>query len=335
MVAAPIAVSGSESGPRPINLRKDVQGVLALLNQVFRPTLDAAGQRALSNLSLSNQPWVILRLRELADDFVPGFVWEESGQIVGNVSLLTTRMDGRYVVANVAVHTAYRRRGIARALMEMAIDKIEGRDGREILLQVEESNVPAIALYHQLGFDTIGSVTSWRSSLSRMAPLPLSPGESPMDAPGSVFLRPQRRGEWAAAWRLDRASVHPDLHWPEPLPRDAYKMGFLRWLGNLLNGRRAETWVARNPDGAMVGLGTILSEWGRAHTLSLRIHPAWRGRIERVLLAKLLRRLQYLPRRNLRMEHPADDAVTASLLREANFSARRTLTVMKLELSNS
>jgi len=332
MVAAPIAVSGSESGPRPINLRKDVQGVLALLNHVFRPTLDAAGQRALNNLSLSNQPWVILRLRQFADDFVPGFVWEESGQIVGNVSLLTTDVDGRYVVANVAVHPEHRRRGIARALMEMAVEKIEGRDGREILLQVEESNAAAIALYDQLGFDTIGSVTSWRSSLSRMALLPLSPDESGVDGAGPVRLRPLRRGEWAAAWHLDRASVHADLHWPEPLPRDAYKMGFLRWLGNLLNGRRAETWVARSPGDTMVGLGTILSEWGRAHTLSLRIHPSWRGRIERVLLAKLLRRLQYLPRRNLRMDHPADDAVTASLLREANFSARRTLTVMRLEL---
>lgn len=332
MVAAPIAVSGSESGPRPINLRKDVQGVLALLNHVFRPTLDAAGRRSLNNLSLSNQPWVILRLRQLADDFVPGFVWEESGQIVGNVSLLTTAVDGRYVVANVAVHPKHRRRGIARTLMEMAVEKIERRGGREILLQVEESNDAAIGLYDDLGFDIIGSITSWRSTLSKMALLPLSPEERGVDASGPVSLRPLRRREWAAAWRLDRASMDPDLHWPEPLPRDAYKTGLLRWLSDLINGRRAETWVALSRADEMVGLGMILSEWGRTHTLSLRVHPTWRGRIERLLLAKLLRRLQYLPRRNLRMEHPADDDVTTSLLREANFSALRTLTVMKLEV---
>lgn len=333
MVAAPIAVSSSDSGPRPINLRKDVQGVLALLNRVFRPALDAEGQRSLSNLSLSNQPWVVLRLRQLADDFVPGFVWEEAGQIVGNVSLLTTNMDGRYVVANVAVHPQHRRRGIARTLMELAIDKIEGRNGREIVLQVEERNTAAIGLYTQLSFDTVDSITSWYSSYSRMALLPLSPGESGSNAAGSVFLRPIRRGEWLTAWRLDRTSLHPDLNWPEPLSRDAYKMGIMRWLSNLLNGRRAETWVAWSQEDKMVGLGTILSEWGRAHTLSLRVHPAWRGRIERVLLAKLLRRLQYLPRRNLRMDHPVADAVTSNLLREANFNSRRTLTVMKLELS--
>lgn len=310
-----------------------MQGVLALLGRVFRPTLDAQGQRSLSNLSLSNQPWVVLRLRQLADDFVPGFVWEEAGQIVGNVSLLTTNLDGRYVVANVAVHPQHRRRGIARALMELAIDKIEGRNGREVVLQVEKRNTAAISLYTQLGFHTVGSITSWYSSYSRMALLPLSPGESGTSATGSVFLRPLRRHEWADAWRLDRASLHPDLNWPEPLPRDAYKMGIMRWLSNLLNGRRAETWVAWSQEDEMVGLGTILSEWGRVHTLSLRVDPTWRGRIERILLAKLLRRLQYLPRRNLRMDHPADDAVTTSLLREANFNARRTLTVMKLEVS--
>ena len=332
MVAAPIAVSDSDSGPRPINLRKDVQGVLSLLNVVFRPTLDATGQRTLNNLSLSNQPWIILRLRQLADDFVPGFVWEEAGKIVGNVSLLTTKVRDRYVVANVAVHPAYRRRGIARDLMELAIDKIRGRGGHEVLLQVEENNSPAISLYNQLGFKIVGNMTSWRRSLSRMALLPLSPGEKGVGDGSSILLRPLRRGEWAAAWRLDRASMHPDLHWPEPLPRDAYKTGVLRWLGDLFSGRRAETWVAWSSEAEMVGLGTILSQWGRSHTLSLRVHPTWRGRIERVLLAKLLRRLHYLPRRSVRVEHPADDDVTTRLLREADFSVRRTLTVMKLDL---
>jgi hypothetical protein len=53
--------------------------------------------------------------------------------------------------------------------------------------------------------------------------------------------------------------------------------------------------------------------------------------VERPLLAKLLRRLQYLPRRHIRLEHQAGDTPVTELLCEANFSARRTLTVMRYD----
>jgi hypothetical protein len=54
--------------------------------------------------------------------------------------------------------------------------------------------------------------------------------------------------------------------------------------------------------------------------------------LERPLLAKLMRRLQYLPRRNVQIDHPDDDELVNSLLQEANFQPRRTLTHMRLDL---
>ncbi len=333
MVAAPLSYSTrSKNGPRPINLRKDIPQVLALLNLVFSSSLDSDSQRLLNRMSLAQQPWVVLRLRQMVDGIVPGFVWEESGDIVGNVSLLTTSRPGRYLVANVAVHPDFRRRGIARMLMEEVIDMVERQKGNEILLQVHHDNVGAISLYRMLDFKIIGSMTSWYASYNQFRLLPLSTSNRSPDRIGNLFIRPLRGREWLQAWRLDQSSVAPDLNWPEPLPRDAYKQGFGRWLSNLFAGRQAETWAVENLDEELVGLGTILSEWGRAHGLSLRVNPEWQGKVERPLMAKLLRRLQYMARRNIRIDHPAGDEVTSDLLREANFHPRRTLTVMRRDL---
>ena len=82
----------------------------------------------------------------------------------------------------------------------------------------------------------------------------------------------------------------------------------------------------------MVGLGRIWGEWGRPHLVALRVHPQWKGQIERPLFTKIIRRLRQLPRRNVRFDHPDNDELVNNLLSEANFTKKRTLTHMRREL---
>ncbi len=261
-------------------------------------------------------------------------MWLESGAIVGTVSLLGTAIKGRYLVANVAVHPDFRRQGIATALMETVVEAVKEHHGHELLLQVRDDNEAAIGLYESIDFRQLGSMTSWYSSFTQFRLLPSAISAQSPDKIGDFFVRPLRRDEWRAAYHLDAASVHPDLSWPDPLREDHYKNDLWRWLANLLSGRQAETWVAELSDGQLAGLATILSEWSRLHTLSLRVHPQWYGEVEQPLLAKLLRRLQHSYRRKIRIDHPAADEVTNQLLHRANFIPRRTLTTMRLKLED-
>jgi GNAT superfamily N-acetyltransferase len=326
MVAARLSSqSRPQNGPRPLNLARDIRPVLELLDLVFGPTLDAEGRRILNdNLSLSNQPAFMLRLSQAATGLAPGFVWEENGRIVGNVSLLAGKQNGRYLVANVAVHPAFRRRGIARVLMEEVIEHIQAQDGRKIMLQVQSDNKSAIQLYESLGFETLGSQTIWDLTSAREV-IPFAAAPAP-------FIRSLHGNEWRAALALDHACVHPELHWPEPLPFDAYRTGLWRQITNFINGRQVEIWATADNNNKLIGLATIETEWGRPHELTLRVSPPWHGQLEEHLLAKLLRRLGYLRRTNAQIEHPADDKLTNKLLLQAGFRARRTLTVMKLTL---
>lgn len=331
MVAAPLSYSsGQTSGPRPIDLRKDIPQVLALLNLVFRASGDRDASHALNRTSLAQQPWFILRLRQWYAGVVPGYVWEESGSIVGNVSVLTTKKKGRFLVANVAVHPQFRRQGIARKLMETVVRQTSARGGHELLLQVRRDNEAAIKLYESIDFEQIGSLTSWYSSFRQFRLLPAAVSAKSPDHSGDFFIRPLRSQEWRRAYEIDTTVVHPDLNWPDQLAEDHYRSGPWRWFSNMINARQAETWVAETGEGKLAGLAAIQSEWGRLHTMSLRTLPEWRGKVELPLLAKLLRRLQHMYRRDIRIDHPAADDVATELLRRANFVPRRTLTTMLL-----
>jgi len=331
IVTAPSHDQSNHDGPRLINLNRDIPQVMKLLELVFGGSLDAEGQRMLSDSARASQgPALLWRLNPATSKLSLGFVWEVNGRIVGNVTLLTTKTAGRYQVVNVAVHPEFRRRGIARGLMQQVTTMVQQRDGREILLQVDKHNSSAIALYQSLGYDALGSMTSWFSAVSRLRAIPanLNSGmEQPLPA---IRLRELRRQEWQAAYALDRASLPADLNWPELPPPDFYKTSFWGQMANLVNGRRTESWVAVTAQNALTGLVHIFSEWGQPHIAFMRIHPAWRGQVSRPLAAQMVHRLQAMPRRNIRLEHPDDDTIVNDLLREANFSPRRTLTHMRL-----
>ena len=56
---------------------------------------------------------------------------------------------------NIAVDPDFQRRGYARQLLEHLINELAARGVLTLWLEVRESNLPAIALYEQLGFNQV------------------------------------------------------------------------------------------------------------------------------------------------------------------------------------
>lgn len=326
MLATPVTIQNQyNSGPRPINLAKDVRPVLGLLNASFGPLRDRQGRAVSDRFSLSQSAPLARRLSMVSRGFIPGFVWEESGQIVGNVTLLESPIRGRYLIANLAVHPDFRRRGIARGLMHEALAHIESWQGREVLLQVENDNDQALDLYRSLGFCQIGDVGRWQASVNRLR-LP-----SPVAVAGPQ-PRTLHRREWRAAFELDRAGFEPDLNWPAPPPPDYYKSGLLQIATDMLNGRRQETWVVEAPDRRLIGLVDLVSEWNRPHRLRMCVLPAWHGKLDGLLLNKAVSRLRRLRGGTVLFNCPAGETATNDLLKSMNFELRRSLTAMRKNL---
>jgi ribosomal-protein-alanine N-acetyltransferase len=63
-------------------------------------------------------------------------------------------LPGELHITNVAVLPEFRRRGLARRLLETVLARAEAEGASEATLEVRRSNRPALALYEALGFRT-------------------------------------------------------------------------------------------------------------------------------------------------------------------------------------
>ncbi|MGN0550938.1 MAG: ribosomal protein S18-alanine N-acetyltransferase [Acutalibacteraceae bacterium] len=93
-------------------------------------------------------------LQELSNNAAHFLTAENNGQAVGYIGLHIV-CDEAYI-ANLAVHPDFRRKGIARQLLQTAEGLSLGMGCRFISLEVRKSNNAAISLYKSEGFKTAG-----------------------------------------------------------------------------------------------------------------------------------------------------------------------------------
>lgn len=79
--------------------------------------------------------------------------WLEDGSVEGY--LIGWVVFEEFHIANLAVSPDFRRRGVARALVEHALDWAKAEGAEQALLEVRASNEAAQRLYRSLGFDLI------------------------------------------------------------------------------------------------------------------------------------------------------------------------------------
>jgi ribosomal-protein-alanine N-acetyltransferase len=77
----------------------------------------------------------------------------EDGKVIGY--LVCSRYDSVWHLMNVSVEPRLRRQGIAAALIERLLSKVDDPDA-QYTLEVRRSNVAAIALYERFGFRSAG-----------------------------------------------------------------------------------------------------------------------------------------------------------------------------------
>jgi len=160
MATTTVKIQAGEAPPglRPLNIFRDLPQVADLIELCFSATMDEDGQSYLQQMRRASHDKTFLQWANSAIEgaSVPlsGLVWEQDGKIIGNVSLVAHNYKGRKItlIANVATHPDYRRRGIGRALTERAMVQARQKGARELWLQVRDDNPTAIKIYRDLGF---------------------------------------------------------------------------------------------------------------------------------------------------------------------------------------
>ncbi len=91
---------------------------------------------------------------ELTNRLSLWLVAEEDGSLAGYVG--SQSVLGEADMMNVAVDPAFRRKGVAEALVTALLDELKSRGNYCLSLEVRVSNDAAIALYKKLGFSQVG-----------------------------------------------------------------------------------------------------------------------------------------------------------------------------------
>ena len=112
---------------------KDLEAVAALEREIFP------------------DPWPFSAFEDILDETGwVGLVAESNGTIIGYGCYLIVLDEAH--LANIAVTEAYRRKSVAKKILERILRDIKRKKCQVILLEVRPSNAAAIAFYERFGF---------------------------------------------------------------------------------------------------------------------------------------------------------------------------------------
>lgn len=206
-------------------------------------------------------------------NLLPGFVWQEDGRIAGVVILQQRGTSNNWVVGTVATRPEYRRRGIARKLVEASIEFIREKGGDIAVLDVIDANLPAYKLYESMGFKHFTGNLDMEFTPDDIYPAPEIPSAYTLEK-SSVF-------DWQPRYALIKRISPEAIQTYEPVIESRFRQpGYMRVvLPIILRAQRMRsqiTLVRQKSDGQVVGYLDYDAQTGGKgrHRFGLRLDPA-------------------------------------------------------------
>jgi ribosomal protein S18 acetylase RimI-like enzyme len=326
-------------GARPFEPARDLGGVAHLLEEAFR----SEHTFPLSDSPLLRELGVFLWTLSYAPVFpenISGFVWVEDRRIVGNVtlSLDEARLD-RYLISNVAVLPSYRRRGIARALMQASLDHLRARGAKWALLNVRPGNPGAIRLYQSLGFREIEMRGEWRLASSATSALPYTSKAELWNrgvASDGLVLRSLRSSDYRTATALIRAATPAEVQQFRLPYTKEFRLGWedraTEAMVDFFTGQVTRRRVLEH-SGQLAALLMVRGQrLASPHRIAVEVQPDYRGRVEADLLSCALHDLARFPPRLVHIQAASTHRELVAALEQAGFTFLNGLTLMALAL---
>lgn len=309
---------------RPINIRHDLEAIANLIDIAFAGQMDDEGRdylRHIRQIARGLGGYLIDGNTPETSQFpFHGYLWEENGQIIGNLTLIPVRKRDMhtYFIANVAVHPDFRGRGIARQMTERAIAHVKEHGGKRIYLQVRSDNLIAQHIYRVTGFEEVDCRTSW-VCLKKCLPI-VSP-------PPSVQVTGRKETDWSQQKEWLYAIYPNEISWNLPYNIDRLKPGVWVSINNFFNGITSRSWSAREGE-HLIGVASWESGFSGSDYIWMATSPVWEDRAIRTLIPTVISRV-FRPH-NIIVNYPAGRGVNAFL--SSGMKELNTLVWMKKDL---
>lgn len=327
--AAPRSIRGnSESGIRPFDISRDLRPVAELIADAFTNELDPRGLAALREMRIMSHLSGLLKLLSRStgdlDDVFSGFVWVEDGKIVGNVTVQRADKYGnRWQIANVAVAREFRGRGIARRLMEQALDHVAASDGRWAVLQVYDHNAIARGLYSSLGFEEVGGMVDLK--LARVPKV-----EMPVTAANFHAFSVQ---QWQPLYELATNQLNSQTQWWRAMRRSDFQASVEQqvgaWMWHTLGRQTIYRRCFQSLRRFEAALVLTAERWRGVHEIQMWVRPEMYGSYEQYMLHWVMATLQEYPRWPAKMTLSSEHLAAIQAAEGFGFQKQQTLITMR------
>ena len=311
---------------RPLDIQRDLLAVADLIELCFASTMDPDGEQYLRQMRRYARDAGFFRWASSTIDQLPmplsGFIWEENGKLVGNLSLIPLTKQGKrvYFIANVAVHPDFRRKGIARALAEAGLHYIRDHRISTAWLQVREENFSALQLYLSEGFIERARRISWQMDPRKH--------EDFLQKLDGFSINNRNSADWDLQKTWLTHNYPPEIAWNLPFNVNNLKPALLTDIVRFLDGNPLRHWAIRYHSQL---IGTLTFEPTTAYTDNLWLAAPLKSEEQTIfyLIPHVLPRLPtYRP---LSLNYPAKQAEEA--LSEVGFKKHQTLIWMEATFS--
>lgn len=309
---------------RPVDVHRDLTAVADLIELCFIQHMDSDGREYLRQIRRAAQNHNYLRWvagpNEQVSVPLHGYVWEEKGKVVGNLTLIPFLWQGRwyYMIANVAVHPDFRKRGIARLLTQRALVHIREKKSISAWLQVRDDNPVAHHLYLSIGFTERAWRTNWHSTPSK---------NSISSLPTEVNIYARRKEDWPQQRIWLQANYPDEVAWNLAFHLDRFSPSLWRRLLRILNNDIIEHWTAHYYKD-LIGIATWEPGRFTQDVLWIASTPVWEDVAVRTLLPYLQKSIH--SDHVLTVNYPAGHAEAA--FEQAGFHKHNTLIWMENNL---
>lgn len=328
---------------RPFRLPSDLPVMTELLPHAFQYPENPAWslqedelQSFLTFVTTARRLWplvsVLRRFSPALRDVLHGFIWEEDTKPVGLVNISRDGTSDDWVISNVGVLPNYRRRGIARKLVEAAVGLARTHRAAHVRLDVIAGNVPAYDLYASLGFVHFASSTA----LQHDAPAPAAD----VPKPGGYAATPLAPTQWRPYYELARRITPPEVVVYQPVTPEHFRMPasmqIVVRLINSLSGVHDRGLVMRAEGGQQIVATMALDAHGRGNGMNscrLLLDPA-HGQLAPYLVRATLRTFAQLsPRNRIQCHIPNWQTALIEAARSGGFTEQHGSHSMGMRLS--
>lgn len=232
-------------------------------------------QGMIDSINAAKRLWPLLRVLRIFSpvfrDALCGFIDEQDGNPAGLINFLRQRNVPEWWIGNVTVLPAYRRRGIARRLVEATLDDLRRRNAHTAFLEVVDGNLPAFNLYKEMGFEPYAMTSQY--DYDSNAPVQAA------HLPDGCSVKPLSPFDWRTRYVFAQGATPESVKQYEPVLEERFRIPFIMplfgRLFNTLGGRKSERFAVYSASGqasGFVDLNYRIRDGG-VNQANLRIDP--------------------------------------------------------------